>query len=269
MVDAVVLLGWMKQETAVAFLRERCLFAKPPSLDEATDLWRRHRQRVEQLPARTTSPAPESALSIDEESAVRGFVAEQVRIGGPARSVVKVDPMRLRIRQLGVTLDRCSHFGESCRTRKQWIEQWLNPAPTSMEGRVRATTNFVNVELPHPEFVLGFDPVLGFQVVEAPRHVTVKHTPESTTLMAGHHRVYAYLSSDCASTDRSILAVAYPESAGEATPSPGVMEGAEDLCSQWPPTMADFLDARHAFIVRMRPRRFELQVRARMAVVPA
>jgi hypothetical protein len=87
--------------------------------------------------------------------------------------------------------------------------------------------------------------------------------------MAGHHRVYAYLNSDCANTDRSILAVASPKSADEATSSLAVMEGAEDVCSQWPPTLADFLDARHAFLVRMRPRRFELQVRARMAVVPA
>ncbi len=138
-----------------------------------------------------------------------------------------------------------------------------------MAGRVRATTNLVNVELPHPEFVLGFDPSLGFQVVEAPRYVTIKCTPQSTTLMAGHHRVYAYLTSECARTDRTILAAVFPESDDKATVSSSVMEGAEDVCEKCPPTMADFLDERHAFYVKMRPRRFELQVRARMAVVPA
>jgi hypothetical protein len=61
----------------------------------------------------------------------------------------------------------------------------------------------------------------------------------------------------------------FRESASDPASSLAVMEGAADVCSEWPPTMADFLDERHAFSVKMRPRRFELQVRARMAVVPA
>jgi hypothetical protein len=268
-VDAVVLLGWMKQEVAVAFLRERCAFADPLSSEDAAGLWARHRRLAEQLPERSSFEAESVRLSPQEEVVVAAFLEEQARSGGPVASVVKVDPARLRIRQLGVTLDRCHHFGRACRTRQQWIEQWLNPAPTSMEGKVRATTNAIDVELPHPEFILGFDSALGFQVVEAPRYVTVAQSGGSTTLMAGHHRAYAYLTSDCFEPERAILAAVLSDRSRDVARSSAVMEGAEEVCTRCPPTMADFLDERHAFHVKMRPRRFELQVRARMAVVPA
>ncbi len=267
MVDAVVLLGWMKPEVAVAFLRERCAFAEPLSSAGATDLWARHRRMVERLPARATGGATVLRLSPEEEICVAVFLEEQVRTGGPVRSVAKLDSTSIRIRQLGVTLDRSRHFGRMCRTRQQWIEQWLSPAPTTIQGRVRTAINAIDVEVPHPEFVLAFDATLGFRVVEGPRHLTVEHTARYTTLLAGHHRAYAYLTSACAEEDRSLLAAVLPDSENIAAAS--VMEGAEDVCGRCPPTMADFLDERRAFRVKMRPRRFELQVRARMAVVPA
>jgi hypothetical protein len=266
MIDAVVLLGWMKQEAAVAFLREMCVFASPITHASATELWQRLRGLVEQRPVRTPRGLEERALTTQEADAARRFVEEQVRTGGLAQSVIKVDPWELCVRQPGVTLDRCAHFARICDTREQWIEQWLRPSPTSMEGRVRASINLVNIELPHPEFVLGFDPVTGFRVVEAPRHVTVKHLGQSAMLMAGHHRVYAHLASAGAATDRTILAALLP-SDGAATES-AVMEGDEEICRRWPPTMGDFFDERYAFHLKMRARRFELQVRARMATVP-
>ncbi|MGH9200310.1 MAG: hypothetical protein ACRD2A_03635, partial [Vicinamibacterales bacterium] len=198
-------------------------------------------------------------------AAVDRFLEGQSRVGGKVKSVVKVNPLELTAHQLGITLDRCDHFKRVCRTRAQWIEQWLDPAPTSMEGRVRAMVNTINIELPHPEFVLDFDVARGFQVIEAPRFVNLECQPKSTTLMAGHHRVYAYLSSAVALTDRSILAVPSPD---RADGSVSVMQGADDLCQWCPPIVSDFFDDRLAFHVKMRPRRFELQVRAQMAAVP-
>jgi hypothetical protein len=267
-VDVIVLLGWMKPEVAVAFLRERCAFASPLTTEEATDLWTRQRRLVERLPARPARETVSIRMSPQEEISAARFLAEQTRVEGVVRAVVKVDPAQLRVRQLGVTLDRCEYFDRSCRTRQQWIDQWLTPSPTSMQGRVRATANAIDVELPHPEFVLGFDPAAGFQIVEGPRYVTVKRGGSSMTLMAGHHRAYAYLRSAGSDQERSILAAELAHSVPTAEGSTAVMEGAEDVCERCPPTMADFLDDRHAVRLEMRPRRFELQIRARMAVVP-
>ena len=149
MIDAVVLLGWMKQEAAVNFLREMCVFAPPITHASATELWLRLRGFVEQRQERTLHRLEECALTPQEADAAARFVEEQVRTGGLAQSVIKVDPWELCVRQPGVTLDRCAHFERVCHTREQWIEQWLHPLPTSMEGRVRASINLVNIELPH------------------------------------------------------------------------------------------------------------------------
>lgn len=256
----------MKREVAVTFLRERCVFASPLSPDMAADLWTEHRRRVERSPVRESCAPPTIDLSPHDESAVAAFLEAHARAGGPVKSVVRVDARTLNVRQLGLTLDRCDHFDQTCRTRIEWIAQWLNPAPTSIEGRVRATTNLVNIELPHPEFVLGFDSALGFRVIEAPRYVTVRRRAQSTTLIAGHHRTFAYLMSGCAEADPTVLAAVCPDADHDSS-SVDVMDGAADVCAARPPTMGDFLAARHAVLVKMRPRRFELQVRARMAVV--
>src|SRR5262245_11241012 len=270
MLDAVVLLGWMKQESAIAFLRERCVFPQPLSREDASDLWRRHRRLIEQQAVRAGSGPSLLPLTPQEQAASAAFLDQQSDSGSLVRSVVKVDAAELRIRQLGVTFDRCDRFNRACLTRDQWMRQWLNPLPAPMQGKVRAVANTIDIELPHPEFVLGFDSVAGFRVVEAPRYLAVRQTGTSVTLMAGHHRTYAFLASSCGHEDRSVLAaVLEPGGVNDGGASTAVMEGAEDVCVRCPPAMADLLDERFALRVRMRPRRFELQIRARMATVAA
>lgn len=267
--NGVLLLGWMKRDVAVAALRERCLFSQPLSQEAASDLWARHRWQTEELPPRPRRQAEALPLSPPEEVVVANFLEEQARVGGKVTSVVKLNSRQLAVHQLAVALDRSDQFGRLCRTRAQWIEQWLNPPPTAIEGRVRATINAVSVELPHPEFVLSFDSDRGFQVVEAPRFVTVTLEPRGPILVAGHHRVHGYLSSPLAESDSSILAVPVSPSDGDADSPSAVAEGAADVCARCPPMMSDFFDDRLALRVKIRPRRFELQVRARMAAVPA
>jgi hypothetical protein len=75
-----------------------------------------------------------------------------------------------------------------------------------------------------------------------------------------------YLSSAVGEADRSILAVLSDEAdGGDAL---AAVQGADDLCGRCPPIVSDFFDDRLALRVKLRPRRFELQVRARMAAVP-
>ena len=257
----------MKREVAIAVLRERCEFSTPLSAEDAEDLWARHRRHIEKLVDRPPRRSECLAMTPEENLAAADFLAERVRLGSRAKSVVKVDARALAVRQLGITRDRSEYFGRLCHTRSQWIEQWLDPPPTAIEGRVTATINSVNVEVPHPEFVLGFDSNRGFQVVETPRFITVALEPGGPALTAGHHRVFGYLSSPLAELDPSILAVQFSSADSETPPPSPIVEGAPDLCMKCPPLVSDFFDDRFAFRVKVRPRRFELQVRARMAVV--
>lgn len=265
--EGILLLGWIKRELAISVLRERCLFSPPLSEDHAEHLWARHRRQVEHLPDRPSRPAKCWTMTTEEEVGVADFLEEMARVGSKVRSVVKIDARPLAVRQLGLTLDRAEHFRRLCHSRAEWIGQWLNPPPTAIGGRVTSTINSVNVEVPHPEFVLGFDSTRGFQVVETPRFITVALEPNGPALTAGHHRAFGYLSSDLARSDPSILAVQYSSSNGETPPPAPVVEGAPDLCARCPPLMSDFFDPRFAYRVQIRPRRYELQVRARMAVV--
>jgi hypothetical protein len=266
-VEGILLLGWMTREMALALLSERCLFSQPLSPEAASDVWARCRRRAQDLAARPPRRFATMPLSPHEELAVASFLEAQAQLGSTVRSVVKLDARELAVHQLGVTLDRTAYFNRACQTRAQWIEQWLKPPPTPIQGRVTAAFNSINVQVPHPEFVLNFDADRGFQVVEAPRFVSVVVDSNGPMLHAGHHRVYGYLSSPLAESDPSILAVAVSPGNGGAQCRSAILEGAEDVCARCPPTMADFLDERHAFRVKLRPRRFELQVRARMAVV--
>jgi hypothetical protein len=272
-VDAVVLLGWMEQGKAIEYLRTECVFDAPLSDQGAVEIWARYRDAVAALGLRPVGIPTRLAMNDYERRSADAFLAvfkHQLRLPS-IQDVIKIDPRELVIRQFYVVNDRSDGYAEVC-TATGWVKHCLPTAPPAPKSvNIFSGINAVNIQVPHGEFFFTHNGQQ-FEIREYLRHVTVSPfaSQERMLLWAGYHRSYARMASTVPEAIvRSALMVLTTDGTFDTSP------GAPDkglraiICGDSPPLFADFFDCRLAMKVKLRKKRFELQVRSGIAAINA
>jgi hypothetical protein len=121
-----------------------------------------------------------------------------------------------------------------------------------------------NVNVPHGEFAFVFEPqVTQFLVIETARHTSVTQFGDRMLLWAGYHRSYARMvNANPEGIERSMLVALTTDAdffVSEQSPNQGLRAV---VCGLRPPLFRDFFDERFFINVRLRKKRWELQIRA-------
>ncbi len=260
--DGLVLLGWKTRDRALSLLQDECEFDPPLKDDAAEHLWAKYREHVNALRGRPLSAVVALSFSRDERRAVDEFLRHNEMHGGTVREVMKVNPLALAAHQLEVTTARSTATAERLHTEMDWARECLCPAGSSVGPTVRAVPNSVDVDLPHGEWALLFDPRAGLVLGEAARCITLTTIGPHQVLWSGYHRTYA--AAACRPDgERTVLAAMV----GDVDVARfGRSCGLRAVQSDNPPIFADFFNPDLALPVRFRPRRFTMQIRARVVV---
>lgn len=277
-----VLLGWMKRDDAVRFLRTACWFEPQITDAEAEALWRPYRDRCESLPERP-APAPQRLpLNHQEQRHAELFLAALARQGPHTiDDVIKIDLSHLVVHQLYVTVSRSNDvYRNRVNTTNGWLHQALplTPRPAAtFTWNLRVSPNGLNTEvdfdLPHAEFVFAPDPTGQFYSVQQyQNYISVLRGSGSNTermlLKAGYHRSYARalsmlptatVPSAVVALDRNTFGLPQnqPAAAGLTVATAGLWPN-----GRRPALFADFFDDALAMRVNLRRKRYQLQVRS-------
>ena len=260
-VEGVVLLGWLERDFAVKFLLNECVW--DPSLSEASaeELWNVYRERVNSMPDRSALAPERLVLTAEEKQRANAFLSFHgvPHRPGSIREVIKIDPQNLVVHQPYICIDRVKEH----KTNKADGDT-LCAATRTHPVRINSGINLANVEVPHGEFAFVFEQQAGqFMVLETARHVSVTHVGDRMLLWAGYHRSYAcMLNANPDGIDRSMLVALTTDAdffVSEQSPNQGLRAM---VCGLRPPLFRDFLDDRFFIKVRLRKKRWELQIRA-------
>jgi hypothetical protein len=132
---------------------------------------------------------------------------------------------------------------------------------------MKAGANWIDIEIPHAEFILTADQRRGIHIQQLAGHVNVTEFGGRMMLWAGYHRSYARMLSIAPDAmDRSLLALTRDALLKVLPGSPNHGE-LKMLTGPRPPLFGDFFDARFFMKVKLRKRRFELRVRAQIVPV--
>jgi hypothetical protein len=264
--DGVVLLGWKTRDAALDLLQNSCHF-DPPLTDSAGEaLWAEYRGRVNERRGREIQPPERRPFTGEEQRLIERFrdtmKASRISVG----DVIKVDPVRLVVHQLEITTAQSDAAARRLRTASDWsLEFLVSRASLTAPPKVKHVPNAIDLELPHGEWLLNFDPVRGFMVTEGGRHVGVTTMNSRLALWSGYHRTYAAVV-HARSREPGILAVVEDEALALEAPRTCGLRAAR---SDNPPIFDDFLNPDLALRVQFRRKRFTMQVRARMVVSDA
>jgi hypothetical protein len=261
MVDAVVLLGWMEKDFAIKYLVEECVFGEQLTETQAEDIWSRYRDRVQAIPERDVRCPERLALSDEERRKAGAFLKFHgiPQRPGPIREVIKINPMELVTHQPYICLDRVAEHlvgGDGCDS--------LSTVVRAHQLTIYSSINFVRFNVPHGEFAFFFDQQSGqFAVSETARHVSVTEFQNRMILWAGYHRSYACMVRENPDgIDRSMLVALTTDAdffVSEQSPNQGLRA---TVCGLRPPLFRDFFDERFFIKVKLRKKRYELQIRA-------
>ena len=260
-VEGVILLGWMERDFAIKYLRDECVFDPQLSEAQAEEIWRRYRDTVEALPPRQIVSPPRLPLTLDDERRIADFNRfhglPQRR--GAIREVIKINPLDLVTHQPYVCLERARQHLAGAQAVDTLATQ-LRP----QQIRIRHGMNMADVDVPHGEFAFGYNPqVQQFFISETGRHVSVTEYQQRMILWAGYHRSYAcMIRENPEGIERSMLVALTTDAdffVSEQSPNQGLRA---IVCGLRPPHFRDFFDERFFMTVRLRKKRYELQVRA-------
>ncbi len=268
--DAIVLLGWMEREFAVKYLLNDCVFDPPLTEAGALTLWERYRERVEALPDRAVHSPERLQLGPDEQRAAEEFLRFHQQFGpqGSVRDVIKIDPSALVTYQFYIALDRVARYADHANARSWCARQCLVTVRTPQPIQIQHRINEANIGVPHGEFAFIYDQRdKKFEVLEQARHVSVTEYSGRMILWAGYHRSYARMASaNPEGMERSLLVALTTDAdffVSEESPNQGLRAM---VCGPRPSLLEDFFDDRFFIRLRLRRKRYELQVRAQ--VVP-
>lgn len=277
-VDAVVLLGWMDREAAVKYLQEECVFEPPLTDRQSDELWKRYRTAAEALPERTIVAPQQSPLSPAEQQHAVKFLSFMKQLGiKDIQSVLKINPMQLAVRQYVMITGRAEEYRARCNDLNLWMEECLPTSITSPRLNVTGSQNQLDtsfdIDIPHSEFMFGPTPNGMFAPSQCPRHVTVTNVCEGMLLWAGYHRLYAQVASraPAAAGQSALVALA----SNTIVPPPKqptrdtVVGGNVGLylygCR--PALFSDFFTDDLIMKIRLRKKRYQLQVRSRCVAI--
>lgn len=284
----IALLGWMGKEQAIRFLTEECIFDPQLDVHAAESLWKQERERAASLPERSAPPPADAVLTTEEQDHADRFLRHMKSIGMPGMKVIKVDPMELVAAQYHVALDRAALYLAPSQSDAQWCATALPLSsatpPLEMRFTRRNYDTDIAIDLPHSEFIFGVNmdsapsdgtaPAPGasnrgsFGPKELLGHVTALRVGSRLILGKGYHRIYARI----AATDAK-----YPERLSVLALDPGAMSPGDNLEDEKtetiaaglhifgsrPALIADFFTEGLAIPVRLRRKRYQLQIQAR------
>jgi hypothetical protein len=268
--ETILLLGWMERDVALSYLCKDCVDLPRYSETEAESLWREYRDLVGALPARAATSPPRLDLTSEEKKAAEKFLAPY-RLAGNShiRDVIRVDPMGLVVHQLYMTLAKAREFMDHATARSWCIRQCLAVRPKEnkiLQGNFRR--NSAEIEIPHREFAVNFQPGNTFGIEELAAHVSATEFAGRTLLWAGYHRAYARIASfEADAIERSLLVVLSHDGDYLVDPDSPEPELRATLLGLRPPLFADFFDERLFLKVNLRKKRYELRLRASVEAV--
>jgi hypothetical protein len=180
--------------------------------------------------------------------------------------------MELAVRQYHVVIERAAHYRSQCTNAAAWMELLLPTSLTNPPVTVSFTQqNFdtaADIDMPHGEFIFGPMPNGMFCPIQMLRHVTVMQAGQRMLLWAGYHRSYArMLSTTPTAADRSALVALTSNTLVPPSNVAGVTDvggtAGLDLWGRRPPLFGDFFADGLFMSVRLRKKRYQLQVRSR------
>jgi hypothetical protein len=278
----------MEKEQAIRFLTEECVYDPPLDAPAAESLWKQAQERAASLPERSAAPPAEAVLTAEEQEHADRFLQRMATIGMPGLKVIKVDPMELVAAQYHVALDRAALYLGRSQSDADWPATALPLSsatpPLEMRFTRRNYDTDIAIDLPHSEFIFGVNmdsahvdgtsPEPGrsqrgtFGPKELLGHVTALRAGSRLMLGKGYHRIYARI----AATDAK-----YPQRLSLLALDPGAMTAANPqehendatfaaglhILGSRPALIADFFTEGLAVPVRLRKKRYQLQVQAR------
>lgn len=270
--DGLVLLGWLKKDQAIQYLREDCKFHPQLTEAQAEELWEEKKAAVDALGPREVKAPDTEKLSFAEKEAVDKFLATIRRNNngnlGEIKAMIKIDPKRLVAHQLDICLDQAQGYNKAAQS-KHWYSQLCllttRPAP---ELNVKpGKPNGWDTALPHGEYLFAFDVNAGvWRIVQGAPHISVSKVNERMVLWSGYHRSYARAAIDNPETkDRSVLAALTLEGTRAAAPESTNQRFRELVLGECPPLLADFFDERLCMKVKLQRKSYELRIRAEIA----
>lgn len=269
--DAIVLLGWMERDFAVNFLLKDCIFEPPLTEGQAKDMWEKYRQNVEALGDRGVGSPERLRLDADEQRAAEQFLHFHRQFGpqSAVRDVIKIDPSRLVAHQFYILLDRVAAYSDHADAHSWPYRHCLETERRPHQINIQHRINEMNIAVPHGEFAFIFNINGGkFEVMEHARHVSVTEYNGRMILWAGYHRSYARMAkANPDATGRSLLVALTTDATffvSEQSPNQGLRAM---VCGPRPSLLGDFFDGRFFIKVKLRKKRYELQVRAQVVPV--
>jgi len=263
-----VLLGWLSREGAIKYLREDCVFDPQLTIEQAEAMWEEKKAAVDALELRQAQAPAQLALKPAEQEAANKFLAALRRNPGGlgvVQRVVKLDPRGLVCRQFDINLDRANEYAAHIESPHWTTRNCLALTRQNQNQQLPwvAIPGGWDFTLPHGEFMLGFNGQM-FGIVQGSPHVTVSSVQARTVLWAGYHRCYARAAAmvNPDTKERSVLAALTTEAdLAVATNQP-----LRDLLfAERPALLGDFFDDRLCMEVELHRKRYELQIRVKVA----
>jgi len=270
-VEAKVLPGWMERDFAVHYLMNECVLDPPLTGERALVLWQEYHARVEALPEREANAPVRLPLNREEQQAAEDFLRfhRSLGPGGSVRDVIKIDPTGLVAYQFYVVLDKVAEYTDHVTANTWCARNCLITVRRPQQIQVHHALNAMDVDVPHGEFAFIFNQQLGrFEVIEQARHVSVTAFQNRMILWAGYHRSYARMASaNPDGTDRSLL-VALTTDADFFVSTHSPNQGLRAMVrGSRPCLLGDFLDESFFMQVKLRKKRFQLQVRSQIVPI--
>lgn len=275
-VEAVVLLGRFEKEEAISYLCEKCIHEKPLNGTAAEAIWLPYRNRIEEMAEREAKAPGRQVLDTKEAYHRKRFLEKhRARKGTDISDVVKINPMDLVVRQLEIIADRAEKYKATHKTPAEWNALFLPFDPP--EPRLTISRGFVcfdglprsefDIPLPHSEFVFGLTPQ-GLQLAQTGRHASVTAYEGRMVLWAGYHRSFARMA--CMAPEAIERSVLYALNSTPLGSPPSVAPGTQllrDLRGPRAPLLRDFFDERFFIRVKLRKKRYELQIRSSVVAI--
>lgn len=232
-------------------------------------MWREYRCRVDQLePREALAPAKVPITDRHEQEAATEFM-RLYRSASNVLGVVKVNPMELVVHQLQIVIQRSTHYRPHVGSKRTWLQtSLLCNSALSPQLTIRALPNAIDAELPHGEFMLGFDSQFGFTIQQLSPHVNVTEYGRRMMLWAGYHRTYARMAGMAPdASDRSLVVALSRFGDSKISPAWPNRGEREMLTGARPPLFRDFFDERFFVKVKLRKKRYELQIRGQIVAI--
>ncbi len=278
-VDGILLLGWMDRDNAVKYLTTNCVFDPPLSEAAAETLWKQYRERCESLPERKAAAPAFIPLNHEERQHATKFMTFLNSLGPhQIKDVVKVDLSALVVHQLVITVSHSDTYLREVNSCKGWLHKALPltprpPAQIQTRVAVNGLNTMADIDIPHAEFAFLPDPTgQFFSVQQFQCYISVFKgmgtMSERLILKAGYHRSFARARSMMPPATVPSAVVALEQNTLGSPPNNLAGAGLTvataglrpDGCR--PAIFSDFFNDALAIKIKLRKKRYQLQVRS-------